>query len=345
MIVAQSGSSLRPLLSIIIPVYNVAPYLADCLHSILPQLSSNIEVLLLDDASTDESADILRDIHHCYPHLKVFYQKENRGVSVVRNTLKQYAQGEYIWFIDSDDIVRPNVCQMVLDAIKNFHGVDVIIGDYYLWEPAKNDEMRLEKTFLGKIHQQFENSKTQFLFNLNKLRKNYIWCHIYKYDLVQQVDFQLRARFEDIFFITELSLKCHSYVYLAEPFINYRSRPNSSTTSKKCRSYLNDFLTAFIDRHEKIQSINMPISKKAYMYYKLYNNYVSALKNIKNDKTLKHDEKMELMKYIQANFQSSYEEIYHDCKYNIDFIRKMLLQKKHRQAIVYYSKYLDAVQS
>ena len=52
MIVAQSGSSIRPLLSILIPVYNVAPYLADCLHSILPQLSSNIEVLLLDDAST-----------------------------------------------------------------------------------------------------------------------------------------------------------------------------------------------------------------------------------------------------------------------------------------------------
>ncbi len=338
-----TASSVRPLLSILIPVYNVAPYLADCLNSILSQLPSNVEILLLDDSSTDGSTDILREIQKQNPHLKVFYQEDNKGVSVARNLLKQYAQGEYIWFIDSDDIVRPNVCDSVLDAIKLYHGVDVIIGDYYLWEPAKNDEMRLEKTFLGKTHQQIKNENNQFLYNLNKLRKNYIWCHIYKRELINRVDFQLRARFEDIFFITELSLKCESYVYLAQPFINYRSRPNSSTTSKKCQNYLNDFLSAFVDRHEKIKSIDMPMSKKAYMYYKIYNNYVGALKNVKNDTALCSDEKVELIKYIQENFSSSYEEVYQSCKHHIDFIRKFLLAKKHRQATHYYSEYLDIV--
>lgn len=94
------------LASIIIPVYNVEPYLKECLNSVLNQSYKNLEILIVDDGSTDNSGLICDS--YCYdPRVTVFHQP-NSGVSVARNTALDHASGEYIFFVDSDDFIHPD---------------------------------------------------------------------------------------------------------------------------------------------------------------------------------------------------------------------------------------------
>ena len=97
-------------LSIITPVYNTAKYLPACLDSLLDQgiPYEEYEVILINDGSTDHSAEILDRYANEYPNLRVIH-KENSGVSATRNIALDMAQGEYIWFIDSDDFIEKNV--------------------------------------------------------------------------------------------------------------------------------------------------------------------------------------------------------------------------------------------
>lgn len=97
---------MQPLLSIIIPIYNVEKYLRQCLDSITIQLNSQVEVVLIDDGSTDQSRQIAKEYATKYPeNLKLFAQ-ENQGVAVARNFGLKQARGKYIWFIDSDDFIE-----------------------------------------------------------------------------------------------------------------------------------------------------------------------------------------------------------------------------------------------
>jgi len=94
----------KPLLSVVIPCYNTAPYLAECLDSVLGQTYSNLEVIICDDASTDDSPAIIRDYETRYPgRVRGFFLEQNHGVSFARNYAVAQAQGEYLTPLDSDD--------------------------------------------------------------------------------------------------------------------------------------------------------------------------------------------------------------------------------------------------
>lgn len=103
-----------PLISIIIPVYNVAPYIEKCLETVISQSYENLEIILVDDCGSDNSMDIVRDF--CSSHIGNFVllnHERNRGLSVARNTGVKHAKGDYLFFLDSDD-------ELPKDAIRNF---------------------------------------------------------------------------------------------------------------------------------------------------------------------------------------------------------------------------------
>ena len=102
-------------LSVIIPVYNTAKWLRESLDTILAQNAFELEIICIDDGSTDESLEILREYEKKYP-VKVITQ-ENQGPSAARNTGLDAANGEYIWFFDSDDTINPNALWEVYQAI------------------------------------------------------------------------------------------------------------------------------------------------------------------------------------------------------------------------------------
>ncbi|WP_352403062.1 glycosyltransferase family 2 protein [Pyramidobacter sp.] len=93
----------RPKVSVIVPVFNTAPYLRQCLDSLTGQTLRDIEIICVDDGSTDESPDILREYEARKPHLKALFHECNRGLAQTRKTGAACSNGDYVMFLDSDD--------------------------------------------------------------------------------------------------------------------------------------------------------------------------------------------------------------------------------------------------
>ncbi len=123
----------NPKISIIIPVYNKEQYLKRCIDSVLAQTEKHFELLLVDDGSTDHSADICREYEKKDARICVI-QRENGGASAARNTGIAEAKGEYIGFVDADDWIEPEMYEILLDAFsgktKTIQGVQLMSRDY-----------------------------------------------------------------------------------------------------------------------------------------------------------------------------------------------------------------------
>lgn len=123
----QAGRASRSLVSVVVPVYNVAGYLTECLDSIRGQGVRELEIIAVDDGSTDESPAILAEISRAEPRLHVVTQA-NRGLGAARNTGVAHAQGEFLWFVDSDDRMAPGAIERLLGAITST-GSDLATGN------------------------------------------------------------------------------------------------------------------------------------------------------------------------------------------------------------------------
>lgn len=119
----------KGLVSIIIPVYNSRDGLAQCLDSVVSQSYEKLEVIIVDDCSTDGSLDICREYERKYPYVHV-YTKANEGVSAARNFGMSKAEGEYLQFADSDDRMEPDACRLLVSCMER-DGSDLVIGGYY----------------------------------------------------------------------------------------------------------------------------------------------------------------------------------------------------------------------
>lgn len=118
----------QPLISIIVPVYNTAPYLEKCLDSLVGQTYTNLEILCVDDESQDNSVEILQRYAARDMRVQVF-SKKNEGVSLSRNFALERARGEYILFVDSDDWIEPETCEESLRLAEE-HQADIIMWSY-----------------------------------------------------------------------------------------------------------------------------------------------------------------------------------------------------------------------
>lgn len=116
-------------LSFIVPVFNTEAYLPQCLHSLLEQDLGDYEIICVNDGSTDGSAGILDDYARRYPNLVVLHQP-NSGVAAARNTGLAAARGEYIWFVDSDDLIRENVLSLLARTLAQTDCDLLEIGGY-----------------------------------------------------------------------------------------------------------------------------------------------------------------------------------------------------------------------
>ena len=123
----------KVILSIIIPNYNKDKYLKRCLDSIISQLSKDIEIIVVDDCSTDSSIDILKQ----YDNLILIKNKNNLGISESRNIGIKYAKGKYISFMDADDYLSSNYIELIMEKIKSLSGHNQVtacqIQHYIFW--------------------------------------------------------------------------------------------------------------------------------------------------------------------------------------------------------------------
>lgn len=122
------------LVSVIIPVYNRQKYIAECIQSVYDSSYSNIETLIIDDGSTDNTLEISKDLEKQYPNIRIFVS-QHLGVSAARNIGIEAAQGKYLFFMDSDDVIHPRLLETLVDALES--GKAEIAGTYSRGIPEK----------------------------------------------------------------------------------------------------------------------------------------------------------------------------------------------------------------
>ena len=287
-----------PEISVIVPVYNVEKYIADCIESILAQTFSDFELILIDDGSTDNSGKICNEYAEKDSRIKVLQQK-NQGQAAARNYGVSVARGKWVHFVDGDDLIHPLVLQRLYSAIR-YNNVKISMC-------GAVESENVPETF-------FEISESEFKFyevNENYLKE--IFSNIpYRYwvvfgklidiDIVRRNPFTCGRVYEDNAVVFQWLYEAHEIVDTDEKLyfyrINYRGTTKGPVSHKKL-----DFLWALtvqVSFYKKIRYFRMvEVVSECYMVVaaSIYNQICNAL----NDKKLLNIIRWKIFKFYLKN--------------------------------------------
>ena len=206
-----------PKISIIVPVYNVENYLRKCLDSLVMQTIQDIEILVINDGSPDNSQAIIDEYAAKDSRIRAF-TKENGGIATVRNYGLAKATGEYIGFVDSDDYVEKDMFEKLYELAKETD-CDVACCNYFLTF-EDHEEPREEYPYQGT-----KEMLTRFF--------GILWNKIYKKSFLDSLDFSFpdHRRYEDSFYLTHMAYHAPKMAWRKEPLIHYVQRSNSMTNT------------------------------------------------------------------------------------------------------------------
>ena len=302
-------------IGILIPVYNVADYVEECIESILTQIDTRASILIMNDASTDNSTAIIKRFEN-HPQVQIFDAPHNRGLSATRNALFDMAQTEYIWFIDSDDVMYEGAYKSVMSQIEKLNS-DVLCADYVSLRGKKEVQ---KKAFIGKANKNYINKRNSFLDNIIENNSNHVWNKVFRRQVIQDIRFKEGLNFEDILYMTDISLKSFQYSYLKQPVIKYREREGSILKNLD-KKYVDDYLYAFTYRVENYQRDE---GKDGYHYllYKVYKRYIGLLNKIaKNNQE-------DLLKDTYDQYNKYFSELYLVANKELPIHQKIILNIK-----------------
>ena len=254
-------------ISIIIPVYNVEPYLRQCLDSVLGQTFKNFEVLLVNDGSSDSSGDICREYVEKDSRFH-YFEKENGGLSDARNYGIERAQGEYLTFIDSDDFVNEKHLENLFLASR-LTNADITIGGFsrfengtfWLYQDYFSSDSLVSFTSAQAIQH------LDSMFDVPFLNFSTAWGKLFKRELFSELRFPYGKYAEDQFIIWKLYLKASSiYTFNVDSYV-YRINKTgmSSVFSLKHLDYI-DALEERIKFTKDIDGIDIGLSFNMYRY-------------------------------------------------------------------------------
>lgn len=226
-------TSRRPRLSILIPSYNVAPYIAECLDSIASQITDRCEIIVCDDFSTDGTVDAVLACDRFAGRLTLLQSDENRGVSHSRNRLVAAAQGDFLWFIDSDDKILDGAIATILNALDE-QDPDIVFFDYRIWRPDPTPEQPAygiqRRSFLGVAAACCGDPEAAVVAAM-RCGNLHPWSRVFRRGLFDgDMLFPEGKIFEDVEVVPLLISRAQSVFYIPQPFIAYRSRPGSILT-------------------------------------------------------------------------------------------------------------------
>lgn len=212
--------------SIIIPVYGVEKYLAKCLDSLVTQTLKDIEIIVVNDGTKDNSQKIIDKYQKKYPKLIKAYIKENGGQGSARNYGLEYAKGEYIGYVDSDDYVDPTMFEKLYNTASKNNSDMVICGNYVV-----SEDYSILKTELLNFPTDKHNCKDNYNLIFDKMA---VWNKIYKKELIlnNKIDFRSQKWYEDLDFTIPLLLKSKRIDFVNEPLYYYLLREGSTMNNK-----------------------------------------------------------------------------------------------------------------
>lgn len=241
------------LISIIVPVYNVETYLRRCVDSLLCQTYSNIEIILVDDGSTDKSGSICDEYLYVDKRIRVIHKK-NGGLSSARNAGLEIADGEYIGFLDSDDWARPEMLEFLLSIITEEDseiaqcGLTLFYEDQKVSEYVKKDVIREPTVHLSYI----EAYNQLYGIDVNRGINFLTWNKLYKRSLFDSLRFYEGKNNEDIIMTSKILILCSKISISNTPMVYYMQRKNSIMGDQKNNKYkmLNSHCYAYLDVYD-----------------------------------------------------------------------------------------------
>lgn len=265
---------MSPLLSIITPVFNVRPYLERCVHSILTQSYNEIELILIDDGSTDGSS-VLCDEWAGKDSRIVVIHNENGGASSARNVGLEIAKGDYLTFVDADDFIAPDTYQVNMSYLLDHQEVDIIQFPYCNYV---NDDEILD----------YHTPSASLLVGEEQIFRNWwsgspleyvCWNKIYKRHIWKDVRFWVGHTSEDTRLVSDFVKKA-KYIYISENGLYYyqRLRIDSYTYEYDFAKHL-DLFYAHAAIYECFQLFPNMVTEKVLAFTRLYRRLVTAKQN------------------------------------------------------------------
>lgn len=285
-----------PAISIIVPVYNSEKYLRRCIDSILAQTFSDFELLLIDDGSTDSSSLICDEYAQKDSHVRVFH-KENGGVSSSRNLGLDNAQSEWITFVDSDDFVSSNFCEILLDN----ENEDLVICSFEVFG-NENHKNRLKKSCCSK-------KELSLILNECLLKVHFTtpWGKLFKKEILDTVKLRFPSNIdstEDTLFVYTYMLYINSIRTKSDIIYYYRHTGyglSFQNLSIEKAIYTMNILCSIIKSLEKEYNTNL-----SYTYHHTINYiYVRVIRFIKSN-TLALSQRMFFIKKIHSQLPPSF---------------------------------------
>lgn len=246
----------KPVVSVIIPVYNVQDYVEKCLNSVMNQTLKNIEIIVVDDGSTDRSPSIIDEIAKTDERIRVIHS-ENGGVSAARNKGLDIARGRYIGFVDSDDYIEPDMYEKMVAVAEN-NNCDIVQCAFFSGDIDPNNIER-EKAGLY-------NRRQALVGSLNVVGGS-VWNKIYSSGTLSGVRFREGLNMgEDRVFAIDSYLRCNSLAVIEDILYHYVLRDGSAVHTGVSRKNIDglvffDYLIEEAEGDDEI--ISLAIREKA----------------------------------------------------------------------------------
>lgn len=266
--------------SIIVPVYNVEPYLEKCVESLVNQekMEEQPEILLIDDGSRDQSGALCDRLAEQFSQIQVFH-KENGGLSSARNMGIEKASGEYVLFVDSDDYIEKNTCSILEKAIREYGPSDVLFFD----GTEENGDLRTPMKRVQEKRVICTSDGKQYLLNHYKTRNlNVEAClSVYKRSFLakNKLKFTEGILHEDVEFTPRALLACGKVLELPDCLYHYMVRENSISTHKNREKNIKD-LFATLRQQTKMAEQQEPELKK-WMNNGILDSYLNMIQDAK----------------------------------------------------------------
>ncbi|MBR6040479.1 MAG: glycosyltransferase family 2 protein [Clostridia bacterium] len=227
------------MISVIVPVYNVEAYLAQCLDSVLAQTYHDLEILLIDDGSTDRSGSICDAYQAKDERIRVFHT-DNHGLSAARNVGLDHASGDYILLLDSDDWIDENTAQILLEYAARYEA-DVVSCAYYCeWKNRRDIKEKLD-------HPIILEGKQIMRAHIQEPYLGYVpWNKLYDKRLFSDIRYPAGRKHEDVIITHKLLESAERVVCIPEALFHYRKRANTIS-----RVYSMDSMVAYWEAHDE----------------------------------------------------------------------------------------------
>ncbi len=295
-----------PEISIVIPNYNTEKYLPRCLDSLINQTFKDIEIIVIDDGSKDNSVDVIQKYAKQDKRIKLI-QQQNSGPAKARNQGLETAQGKYLMFCDSDDWYEPNMCQIMYDTIEK-QKVDVVCcHNFFDWEENLDSQEKEER-----LVEKYYNPKKSGKYTLNDktiLSTNVLlWNKIWRRDLVEKygIRFPEGHEHEDDAFWYMYAMITKNIFYLKTPLYHYflrsgsimSTQANKQPKNKMDRIAICDYVLNFIQKNNLFDLFKETI-------FKIYSLQFKNIRGYFSDK-----EKIELCQNLNKKFSGITEEAF-----------------------------------